>query len=312
MTNPTFAILDLGTNTFHLLIFTADAKGGWNKILHRRITVKLGQGGIHKNEIAAVPYRRGLKALEKFREYMYKYDIKRVQTFGTAALRHAANGKQFIKDAERLHRISIKLISGDQEAGYILQGVRQAVDMTLCKSLIMDIGGGSVEFIIANHNNIYYKQSFKLGAALLLEQFHPSEPVKRNEVEAFHQHFDSVLKPLFSAIQKHKPEMLIGSAGSFESFASMISHLFPESGSHYGKKSHIIKLKHYNALHKLILSSTRTERKQMPGLIKMRVDMIVMAAVLFNYVLRKSGIKEIRMSAYSLKEGAVWEMINDR
>jgi exopolyphosphatase / guanosine-5'-triphosphate,3'-diphosphate pyrophosphatase len=307
--NHRYAILDLGTNTFHLLIFSVEKNGQWRKLLHRRITVKLGQGGIHNNEIADAPFRRGIAALKKFREYMDEYGVSKVKAFGTAALRNASNGPKFIRDAKKLYRIPIELISGDAEAQLILKGVSQAVPMTRENVLIMDIGGGSVEFIIANDSKIHYKQSFKLGAALLLEQFRPSDPITSKQTAKLKAHFETVLTPLMKAIAVHHPVMLIGSAGSFETFASMIRNLFPEAGSHYGKKSHPILLKHFNQLHRNLIRSTRQERKQMPGLIKMRVDMIVMASMLLKFVLDKSNIKEMKMSAYSLKEGGAGGMV---
>jgi len=309
LSTPICAFLDLGTNTFHLLIFQSDFQGGWEKVLHRRITVKLGQGGIHRNEIASVPYRRGMHALKLFRGYIDDYRVRNIRAFGTASLRNASNGKQFIREANSRYKIPINLISGEEEAKLILKGVRQAVDLSNRTSLVMDIGGGSVEFIIANDKKVFFKKSFKLGAALLLEQFNPEDPIKKVTLSSMQKQLALVLQPLFTAISIHQPVSLIGSAGSFESFASMISYLFPESGSHYGKKSYPILFKHYRKLHKLLINSTKAERKQMRGLINMRVDMIVMASVLTNFVLKESGIKKIVMSSYALKEGAALDMI---
>ncbi|HEX5001335.1 MAG TPA: exopolyphosphatase [Bacteroidia bacterium] len=311
MNNSPFAILDLGTNTFHLLIVQKDTDRGWKRVFHRRITVKLGQGGIHKNEIAPAPFKRGLRALKQFRSYMDRYGVKQVRAFGTAALRNATNGRIFIREAKKLYRIPIKLISGDDEAGMILKGVQQAVDISSEKFLIMDIGGGSVEFIIANNKELFFKKSFKLGAALLLESFQPEDPIKKATLLAIQKHLELALESLFDAISLNKPISLIGSAGSFESFASMIRHLYPESGSHYRKKSHIIRLNHFNQLYSRLIFSTRSKRKQMRGLTSMRVDMIVMAAVLLKVVLQKSGIRKLYLSTYSLKEGAAAELFGN-
>lgn len=305
------AIIDLGTNTFHLLVIEAGQNGGWRKLLHNRITVKLGQKGIDKNVIANAPFNRGINALEKFAASIKFHKIKRVYAFGTAALRSASNGADFLNLTRSRFGIDVKIISGKQEAELIYLGVQQAVKLGKEKSLIMDIGGGSVEFIIADNKKAYWKGSYKLGAALLIEKFKPLDPVSVGQIKQISKFFDTELKSLFVACEKYKPIQLIGSAGSFETFSSMIRHRFPKAGSHYGKTEHPISLNHFNKLYEELIKSTVEERKHMRGLIKMRVDMIVMAGLLLNYVLQKIKIDRMIMSAYSLKEGAVYSVLND-
>jgi len=159
------AVIDLGTNTFHLLVIELDKDKSWRKLLHKRITVKLGQKGINKNIIAPAPFKRGLKAFESFSEDIRKFKPKKIYAFGTAALRSASNGKDFLKILKQQFGINVTVISGKQEANLIYLGVKQAVKLGDKKSLIMDIGGGSVEFIIADARKAYWKGSYKLGAA---------------------------------------------------------------------------------------------------------------------------------------------------
>ncbi len=300
-----FAILDLGTNTFHLLIADVKKDGTWKAVMKERVTVKIGQGGINKRTIAPAPYRRGIGALEKFNLEIRKRNIKKVAAFGTAALRTADNGKEFISEVLQKTGIKIKLISGKEEASLIYSGVKQAIKKWKGKILVMDIGGGSVEYIIADENKLLWKQSFKLGAALLLDKFHPSDPLNNSNLRIIKQYLNKELVELYNACVKYQPETLVGSAGSFETFASMIRHKFPESGSHYGKTEHPISLKHFNELYKELIVSNKQERSVMKGLIKMRMDMIVLAAIILKTVLDKTKITTIKLSAYSLKEGAL-------
>lgn len=299
------AVLDLGTNTFHLMIVEVSKGRAWEKLVHRKITVKLGQGGIHRNLIAPRPFKRGINAIAEFRKEIDSHGVRRIVAFGTAALRTADNGKDFLAQIKKHYGITVNLISGDAEALLIYKGVRKAVDMSEEVSLIMDIGGGSTEFILVNEKKLFWKQSFRIGASMLLEKFRPSDPVKKTEISQMEGCIDEVLKPLWKAIKKHHPSRLIGSAGSFETVASMIRHRNPAAGSHYGKKSHPIAFGDLNSLFRDIIKSDTAERKKMKGLISMRVDMIVPASILLNFVLRKSAVKDITLSAYSLKEGAV-------
>lgn len=303
------AVIDLGTNTFHLLIAEVKNNGSWVKIFKERITVKLGQGGIDRNVIAPSPYKRGIKAIEKFHEEIKSRGVKKVVAIGTAALRNAKNGSEFRKDVKRRTGIDITFVSGDQEATLIYWGVKHALHSWDDVKLVMDIGGGSVEFIIANTKKILWKKSYKLGAALLLDKFVPNDPLKKNDLSVINVHIHEQLTDLFVAISKYQPKQLIGSAGSFETFASMIRYRFPESGSHYGKTEHPISIAHFKQLYKELIVSNKAQRSAMKGLIKMRVDMIVMAALILKFVLDKSKIKSMKMSAYSLKEGVMFREI---
>lgn len=303
------AVVDLGTNTFHLLIAEVKNNGSWVKIFKERITVKLGQGGIDRNVIAPSPYKRGIKAIDKFHEEIKIRGVKKVVAIGTAALRNAKNGAEFRKDVKRRTGIDISFVSGDQEATLIYWGVKQALHSWDDIKLVMDIGGGSVEFIIANSKKILWKKSYKLGAALLLDKFVPNDPLKKSDLSLITAHIHEQLTDLFVAIRKYQPNQLIGSAGSFETFSSMIRYRFPESGSHYGKTEHPISIAHFKQLYKELIVSNKAQRSAMKGLIKMRVDMIVMAALILKFVLDKSKIKSMKMSAYSLKEGVMFREI---
>jgi exopolyphosphatase/guanosine-5'-triphosphate,3'-diphosphate pyrophosphatase len=127
----------------------------------------------------------------------------------------------------------------------------------------------------------------------------------KGDLRRLENHFAKSLVELFAAIQRYRPTLLVGSAGSFETFASMIRYRFPDSGSHYGKKSHPIEVRHFYELNKVLVASTHAQRLQMRGLLRMRADMIVPASILLNFVLKKSKIKKMIMSSYSLKEGAL-------
>jgi exopolyphosphatase / guanosine-5'-triphosphate,3'-diphosphate pyrophosphatase len=296
------AVMDFGTNTFHLLIADVSSQGHLKKVLHRKITVKLGKGGIHKGHIAPAAF---IKAVASFRKDLDRFGIKHAHAFGTAALRTASNGAEFKRIVQRVYGVSLKVIQGDQEAELICAGVRHAIDVGNRTVLIMDIGGGSTEFIITNAKRIFWKHSFKLGSSFLLETFQPSDPISRGDLRNMESYFSGLLDTLFFKCSKHKPEILIGSAGSFETFASMIRHMHPESGRHYSKRSHPIDIVNFQELHRRLLASTHEERIHMRGLLKMRADMIVPASILLNFVLRKTKIRKMELSSYSLKEGAL-------
>ncbi|MCC6837593.1 MAG: phosphatase, partial [Bacteroidia bacterium] len=165
------AIIDLGTNTFNILIVDVDGNQNIKQLFQTKIPVKLGEGGINQGFIAPIPFQRGMDALIQYQLIIEEYGVDNTFAFATSAIRSARNGTDFVNIAKEKTGIEVQVISGDKEAELIYYGVRSAVNMTNDTSLIIDIGGGSTEFIIANKDQIFWKQSFLLGAARLLEIF---------------------------------------------------------------------------------------------------------------------------------------------
>lgn len=304
-----FAIIDCGTNTFHLMIAERNSHGETKVIYKTKSVVKLGEGGIVSNTIQPVPFERGLNALGEFRKKIDDFQVKNITVYGTAALRNAKNGKDFIKEAWLRHRIKPDLITGSREAELIYKGVRTAVPFEEGVSLIMDIGGGSTEFILCNEKRILWEKSFKAGAALMLEKFHPSDPLTAKELRTINKWYQEIFQPLLEAAKKFSPSRLIGSSGSFDTFAEMILYRLDGNLSKLKNRTdYTFKMSDYRSVHKQLLFSTTAERMKMKGLIKMRVDMIVMSSLQLNFILRKLKIKHMILSRYALKEGVLSEL----
>lgn len=305
------SIIDLGTNTFNLLIVELHADNCYTPLFQNKISVKLGEGGITQNFIAAPAFERGIAALKEHLASSEKYACEKVMAFATSAMREATNGKDFVKEAKEKLNIDINVISGDKEAELIYYGVRKAVEMdALEKSLIIDIGGGSTEFIIANSNEIFWKQSFLLGAARLLEMFKPSDPITEKEIYEINLYLRTELKPLFDAVKKYPITELIGSSGSFDSLAEMIAHKHFAPDIFDGKTDFEFHIPHCLEIYEMLIKSTRQERLNMKGLVKMRVDMMVISAILVHFVVANFSIEKMRLSTYSLKEGVLYELMN--
>ena len=302
------AILDLGTNTFHLLI--SDVKGKKiTQVFKSKKSVKLGEGAIHRNRISPIPFRRGIDTLVYYKSIIEKYKPEKVFAFATSAIRSAENKNKFIETAKKKTGISIRIISGQKEAELICYGVRQCLNLKGKPSLIMDIGGGSTEFIIADDKEIFWKKSFNIGAARLLEIFHPSNPVTVNEINEIKNYLEKQLLPLKNAIRKYPVKKLIGSSGSFDTFAEMVGYRFHGKNVVKDINGFKFNLNEFFQLHETIIHSTISERMKMKGLIQMRVDMIVIASICTEFILHKFGMTQMQLSKFALKEGALREVI---
>jgi exopolyphosphatase/guanosine-5'-triphosphate,3'-diphosphate pyrophosphatase len=306
--NKTVAVMDLGTNTFHLLIASGSA-ADYRELVHEHEPVRLGEGGINKGIIQPAAFERGLQTMQKFKQDILKYEVKDVRAIATSALRSASNGKDFIDQVKTLTGIVIETINGEQEAGYIYNGVKLSGGLSNQTSLIMDIGGGSVEFILGNANDIIWKQSFEIGAARLMDKFHGVDPIPPASVTELNNYLEACLGDLFAIASNHPVDALIGSSGAFETFAEVIEL---EKGNPFNLKT----TKNYtfqntdliNITDKFIASS-HNERKQMKGIISIRVDMIVVASLITRFVMQKLNIDHVCMSTNSLKEGVLAEMM---
>lgn len=299
------AVLDLGTNTFNILI--ADVKGNkYETIYSGRQVVKLGEKSINKNIIGENAFQRALIAMELHAEKLRDYKVTKVKAYATSAIREAENGQELISLIKKFSRIEVEVISGDKEAELIYKGNRLAVQMGSEKHLIMDIGGGSTEFIIGNNKKVFWEGSFKLGVARLLEMFRPEDPITEATLKKIHEHIRKNLNSLVVALKKYPVQKLVGSSGAFESIVDMIGKekIAP------GKSNYDIDMDDYFFISEKTIYSTIAEREQMKGLMPMRRDMIVLSYLLINFVLNESGIRQLTLSTYSLKEGGLWEMMH--
>ena len=305
------AVIDLGTNTFNLVV--AEFKSNYYTILYQdKFPVKLGEGGINQSIIQPEPFWRGIDNIEKILSIIKSFEVTKTHAIATSAIRESSNGAQFVDVVYKLFRLKINVVSGNKEAELIYSGVKSALDLQAENSLIMDIGGGSTEFIIANNKELLWKKSFKLGAARLLEKFNPSEPILIEEKVQLENYLAKELKPLFKAIAKFKVCELIGSSGSFDTLAELICGKFNLPNGLAGKTSFDFNINDMLEIHADLLASNRLQRMNMPGMLSMRVDMIVIASIFTHYIMRENAIKRARLSTYSLKEGLLYNMIQQK
>jgi exopolyphosphatase / guanosine-5'-triphosphate,3'-diphosphate pyrophosphatase len=303
-----FAVMDLGTNTFHLLIAEGEI-GNFKTIVHQHIAVKLGEGGINKGIILPAAFERGINTMKDFSKLISVYNALNIKALATSALRNASNGQEFINRVKAETGIEIEIINGDREAAFIYAGVKATGLLSNQNSLIVDIGGGSVEFIIGNKDQLIWKQSFEIGAARLMERFHHIDPIQPAAIEALDRYLENSLTDLFKAIKQTPVNNIIGSSGAFETFAELIE----------SERTDIFDLKNIktydfdeeellSVTDKLILSS-HTEREGNKLIIPVRVDMIVVASVVTRYIMQKLDVHKVSLCTYSLKEGVLAEMM---
>ena len=310
-TSQTKAIIDLGTNTFHLLIGALQQEK-WEEVYQQQIPVMIGAGGINEGFITPAAFERGIKALEEFYAIIQKFGVSWVVATGTSAIRNAKNGAVFLAEVKNKFGFEVQQISGDKEATLIYAGVSKSFNFPNEAVVVMDIGGGSVELIIGRQNELIWKQSFEIGVARLLEKFAPSNPITALEMEEIEAYIALELLPFEKALlelrdQQKKCEILIGSAGSFETLLDVLEVDLKRKSLIISSAAKEVNRGDAELFYQYILQSTQQERENMVGLLPFRVNMIVLAVLLMRHVAKNYGLTKLIASNYALKEGLLWE-----
>ena len=285
------AVIDLGTNTFNLLIAEFSEKK-WTVIYNQKIGVLLGMGGINSQTIAEEAMDRGIQAMVKFKGICDDYMVHPM-AIGTSALRDAKNKNILINDVHKKTGIKIDVISGDKEAEYIFKGVKKTFIQD--SGVIIDIGGGSTEIIYFKNKQIIKKKSFDIGVSRIYQMFNFKDPISKMESDEskdwFNQQTDGFLNDI-------NCNTLIGASGSFETFYELIHNKHFQSNTSIHLPFDTLK----NMLNSTSFSSYK-ERNENEWIVPIRKKMIPFAAIKVQWLIEKLNIKEVYVSPYSMKEG---------
>ncbi len=292
MKDSKIAVIDLGTNTFHLLIVDVqEFKLNFSHLYKERQYVFLGENGVETISDKAI--ERGFDVLVSFKKIIDTFGVDSIYAFGTEALRKASNSESFVKKVKEEIGFEIQVISGDKEAQLISKGISW-LDPLKGYNLIMDIGGGSVEFIIVVDGKVTWFKSYAIGISVLFNLFHKIDPMPTLSIKAMYQHLEKELATLFDELDKYHYN-LIGASGTFDVIQMKRKgiHLNPIDWAMFG-----------NLLNKS-QEATLEERLAFSQLPKQRAKYIVVALLLINFVKNKINIDSSFASPFAMKEGVI-------
>lgn len=293
------AVIDLGTNTFGLIVFEM-INGKKEVLITDKSFVDLGAGGINSNIITSAALERAYFAIDHFVETcrIHKVYPQQIRGFGTSALREANNGQDFIDKIEALHHLKIELIDGHQEAELVYEGVKSIHPFLEDFGCIMDIGGGSTEFTITEKREIKDQQSFNIGLSRITQLFDFSNPLTKKDLHRIDLFLAYQTKSYFKTLNT---DSLIGAAGSFETFFSLIN----KTSSYDRNKTHLLPLKELKKVLEELVFSSRAEREENYWIVDYRKDMINVAAYKTKWVLEQIEASACYFSPVGLKEGVI-------
>lgn len=301
----TLAVIDLGTNTCNLLI--AEYEETNYQILYQgKEVVKLGKNGIDKNQLTEDGLERAIIAIQKHQAVIGQFKATKVLIFATSAIREAANRAWFQYQIKEHTGLWLHIISGEKEAELIFKGVKLAFNHIENHSLVLDIGGGSNEFILTENNEPVWKCSFPLGMARVIEQIPPSNPITQSEILKINNWFEERLEPLWEAAKNIRIPQLIGCSGAFDTVADLIDETAPGTKS---RISQAIDLRSFELIYNRLIASTTEERMKMTGMEPIRVEMIVPSVLFIKLIIDRLNIYKITQTDFALREGVLYEQI---
>lgn len=296
------ASIDIGTNTLRLL--AAEVRGGRivREVLNLRANTRLGQGLSEKGRLLPEARRRTLDALSGFAEKLDEHGITDVSAVATEAVRMASDADEFIGEVFERTGIRIEVISGEQEAARTLEGVRAGVGgmAGAGEKLVIDIGGGSTEFIVTADWEKFSAKSVPMGAVGLFERFLPTDPPRDREIAELTSHCFVKLRELEGFLPERAAE-LIGTAGTITTLAAV--EMAMDEYDPVRVTGHRITLDTLDRLIGRFCGLTSEQRRILAGLEPGREDIIVSGSILLRAVMEKVSADSIMACDYGLREG---------
>lgn len=304
------AAIDLGTNSFHAVIVDIFPDGSFYTVDKLKEMVLLAEKGFGEN-LSEAAIERGLEALNKIKILAEHQKAEKILAFATSAIREAENGGHFIQRAIDEIGIKINAISGRLEAELIGLAVQHAIQMPAQESgpaLIMDIGGGSVEFILADKEKFHFLTSKKFGVARMTATFVNHDPITKDEISNLEKYFHQNLTDVAQAFASNRASVLIGSSGTMENIGLMISYKNKKNPTLSVNELDFTADEFFQFYDKVIGENAK-QRSKLKGLDEKRVDLLPAGLVLVKTILKTFAIKEVKISSQALREGIILRYI---
>jgi exopolyphosphatase/guanosine-5'-triphosphate,3'-diphosphate pyrophosphatase len=294
----TLASIDMGTNTFRLLVAEVE-KQSLIEICSVKKTIRLGEGFLQDKVLRAVAIERAVEALSHFRDVLKEHRVDDLVVVGTSVIREAKNQGEFIKEIKERTDFDVEVISGEQEALYTFLGVNFVIQNQNDPMLVIDIGGGSTEFIGAEGETPTFLMSTKLGVVHLTEKYLRSDPPTAEELKQLRSEIAQIIRPIvYDFPSKCR---FVGTAGTVTSLAAIDQRLMeydPEKINRYSLSRASVE-----RIFKEITSMTLEQRRDVPGLEKGREDLLVSGTLILLTVMDLLGYDPVYVSDYGLREG---------
>jgi len=302
------AALDLGSNSFHLLVADVHPDGTFEPLVGEKEMLRLGDVVSRHGALTELATDQVVATVRRFRMLAEAADAGEIVACATSAIRTASNGSAVVDRIEAETGVQVEVISGMREAELIFGAVRASVLIDPGPALCFDLGGGSVEITVGDASGLYDAASEKLGVGRLTADFVSTDPISKDDRRALRDHINAVLRPIAKRAAKYEPKMTIGSSGTFEDLARMIAARRDESVPVSLNQLRFTR-EEFEPLHKFLMSSKASERRKLDGLEARRVELIPAGSLFLATIMELFDFEEMTVSEWALREGIVLDAI---
>ncbi len=298
--------IDVGTNSFHAVIASVNAKGVFTIFSRDKENVRLGESTSDMKYISPDAMQRGVAAMKRFAQMSAQAQAP-VRAIGTSAMREALNRDEFVRKVQDETGISIEVVSGNEEARLIYLGVLQALPILDTKTLVIDIGGGSTETIVGLRGEMLYGHSAKLGAIRLTQRFFSEERLSTKAIKDCRDFIRGEWALVFRSIQVCGFDKAVASSGTAQTLASIAlaqkNRLFDDDEGESLNGVTLSQSEILSAIEAVLQAKTSKKRMEIPGMDAKRADIIVGGALILEQAITRLGVRELTISDYALREG---------
>jgi exopolyphosphatase / guanosine-5'-triphosphate,3'-diphosphate pyrophosphatase len=290
------AAIDVGTNSIHMIVVEAQRRG-YRVIDKEKEMIQLGRDSLEGRPLTNEAIERGVATLKTMADIARRWKVSEILAVATSAIREAPNRRRFIAAVEKNAGIRVRVISGEEEADYIYRAVRSAVDFHGGTALSIDIGGGSVEFIVGTATEVFLTRSEPVGALRLAQKFPDIDDCRR--------HVRKALRKTLTRIKDLGFDFTIGTSGTILTLATLGSEGVT-SGLRWLTRARVQEL-----IETLAPLDPAGRAKLFPALDERRAETIVAGAIVLEQIMKRLDIEQIRACDAALREGIV-EYVLDR
>src|SRR5215813_3874452 len=300
---PTIAAIDVGSNAIRLSIANVSSDGGYNTVYSVREPVRLGQDVFTKGIISAHTIARMLESFNTFKQKLVEHGVTHVKAVGTSAIREATNRDAVLKTVAKATGIEISIIGGEEEARLIHLAAKASVNLKNKVALLVDVGGGSVEVVLADDTTVLCTESYSMGSVRLLKILDEKAGEERfNQLVT--EYVDATQRRLEQEIGNQKIDVCVGTGGSIESLGELRKELFNKNSS---QKLTAEELK---GLVKKLRATSIEDRIRDMRLRPDRADVIFPAAIVLHKIVQQAGVDEVVIPGIGLKDGVLLELLS--
>jgi len=304
------AAIDVGTNSIHLLVADVGPDGQWKVVEKQRNQVELGRGGLDRTRLADDAMARGLHALTAFQHTIDALGAEAVTAAATSAVREAENGNDFVRTVRRETGIAIRTVSGAEEARLLFQGIKADLDFDDGPVLLVDIGGGSLEIVLADETGVKLARSLPLGHIRLSERFLGSDPPRKGELSQLRKHVAERLEPILDEIAAHPRPVarIVGTSGSIRTLGRMASRRRREHELPHGQGL-VVRLEELREIQQIFATTKRSRLADIPGMDPRRRATLPAAAAVLRKLLDHFAPIDLVTSDRSLRDGLLADWV---